>query len=73
MSENKRPVVLPVSTCAGVEVMDGGDTLALRFQAPDGRQIALLVPQHTAANLREQVTVGLEAAQKRRSKPRGAS
>ena len=67
MPENARPVVLSVAEFTRVEVMDGGDTLAVRFKAPDGREIALLVPQMAAENLQAQVADGLEIARERRS------
>ena len=66
MPENARPVVLSVAEFTRVEVMDGGDTLAVRFKAPDGREIALLVPQRAATNLQAQITDGIEVARERR-------
>ena len=67
MIENARPIVLSVTQFTSVEVMDSGDTLAVRFKAPDGREIALLVPQQAAADLHAQIIVELEVAQVRRS------
>ena len=67
MPEKARPVVLSVAKFTSVEAMDGGDTLAMRFKAPDGREIALLVPQRAVADLQAQITDELEVAQKRRS------
>jgi hypothetical protein len=65
--DNARPVVLSVAEFTSVEVMDGGDTLAVRFRAPDGGEIALLVPQRAAENLQAQVADGIEVARERRS------
>jgi hypothetical protein len=47
-----RPVVLSVSEFVGIEPIDGGDTIVVRFQAPDGREIALLVPKPAFTDLR---------------------
>lgn len=52
MSETMRPVVLSVSSFTGIEPIDGGDTIVVRFQAPDGREVALLVPKQTFADFR---------------------
>ena len=67
MPENARPVVLSVAEFTRVELMDGGDTLAVRFKAPDSGEIALLVPQRAAANLQAQVADGIEVAREHRS------
>jgi hypothetical protein len=55
MTENIRPVVLSVASFTDVELMDGGDTLAMRFQAPDGREVAMLVPRAAAFALQTQL------------------
>ena len=47
-----RPVVLSVSEFVGIEPIDGGDTIVVWFQAPDGREIALLVPKPAFTELR---------------------
>ena len=51
MTENNRPVVLSVARFSGVRLIDGGDTVLVRFEAPDGREIAILVPQRAASAL----------------------
>ena len=51
MPETNRPVVLSVASVTDVQPMDGGDTLAVRFEAPDGREVAVLVPRGAAAAL----------------------
>ena len=66
MPENAKPVVLLVAEFTSVEVMDGGDTRAVRFKAPDGREVAMLVPQWAAENLQAQVAKGIEVARERR-------
>ena len=53
MSDVMRPVVLSVTEFVGVEPIDGGDTFVVRFKAPDGREIALLVPKPAVADFRE--------------------
>jgi len=53
VSDVMRPVVLSVTEFVGVEPIDGGDTLVVRFKAPDGREIVLLVPKPAVADLRE--------------------
>lgn len=55
MSDTLRPIVLSVKAFTSVEAIDGGDTLVVRFKAPDGREIALLVPQQAIADLRLQL------------------
>ena len=62
-----KPVVLSVAEATSVHAMDGGDTLALRFKAPNGREITLVVPQKAAANLQAHISDGLEAALEQRS------
>lgn len=52
VSETMRPVVLSVRSFTGIEPIDGGDTVVVRFQAPDGREVALLVPKETFAEFR---------------------
>lgn len=52
VSEPMRPVVLSVRSFTGLEPIDGGDTIVVRFQAPDGREIALLVPKPALTDLR---------------------
>ena len=52
MSDVMRPVVLSVTEFVGVEPIDGGDTFVVRFKAPDGREIALLVPKPAFTGLR---------------------
>ena len=52
MQENMRDVVLSVRSFTGTEPIDGGDTIVVRFQASDGREIALLVPKQAFADLR---------------------
>jgi hypothetical protein len=56
MTENNRPVVLSVASFIDVQSMDSGDTLAMRFQAPDGREVVILVPRQAAAALQPQVS-----------------
>lgn len=59
MLDNSRPVVLSVAAFTCLETIDGGDTIVVRFKAPDGREIALLVPQTVMADLKGRL---LEAA-----------
>jgi hypothetical protein len=56
MTDNKHPVVLSVASFIGVQTMDSGDTLALRFRAPDDRELVILVPRQVAATLQPQVS-----------------
>jgi hypothetical protein len=49
MTENNHPVVLSVASFIGVQTMDSGDTLAMRFRAPDDRELVILVPRQVAA------------------------
>jgi hypothetical protein len=50
-----RPVVLSVATFSDIEAIDGGDTIVVRFTAPDGREIVLLVPQQAVADLKSRL------------------
>jgi hypothetical protein len=43
--DTMRPVVLSVRSFTSIASINGGDTVVVRFQAPDGRDIALLVPK----------------------------
>ncbi|GJD96250.1 hypothetical protein OCOJLMKI_3470 [Methylobacterium iners] len=52
VSDTMRPIVLSVRSFTGVEPIDGGDTIVVRFKAPDGPEISLLVPKHALANFR---------------------
>ena len=56
MSESLQPIVLSVRSFSSIEPIDGGDTIVVRFETPDGREIALLVPQAAASNLKELLT-----------------
>jgi uncharacterized BrkB/YihY/UPF0761 family membrane protein len=56
MTENNHPVVLSVASFIGVQTMDSGDTLAMRFRAPDDRELVILVPRQVAAALQPQVS-----------------
>jgi hypothetical protein len=56
MTDNNHPVVLSVARFIGVQTMDSGDTLAMRFRAPDDRELVILVPRHVAAALQPQVS-----------------
>lgn len=51
MPDSNRPVVLSVASFIGVRLIDGGDTVAVSFQAPDGREVAVVVPHRAAADL----------------------
>ena len=51
MTENNRPVVLSVASFTNVHLMDGGDTVAVCFQASDGQELAVLVPRGSASDL----------------------
>ena len=73
MSETMRPVVLSVRTITGIEPIDGGDTLAVRFEAPDGREIALLVPRNAVSELKDLLTKAHEASVTRGSPSRQES
>ena len=52
MSDLVRPVVLSVTEFVGAEPIDGGETIVVRYKAPDGREIALLVPKPAITDLR---------------------
>ncbi|MDR7040628.1 hypothetical protein J2X36_005411 [Methylobacterium sp. BE186] len=66
MDHTDRITVVGIAQLAGVEVIDGGDTVAVRLRAADDREITLLVPQQIAADLHANLGVGLQEAQDRR-------
>jgi len=70
--DRDRTTIVGIASLDGVEVIDGGDTIALRLRGADEREITLLVPQRVAADLRENLSVGLEEAQDRRRAKRSS-
>ena len=56
MPDTMRPVVLSLAKFVGIEAIDGGDTIVVRFKAPDGREVALLVPQRAITDLQASLT-----------------
>ncbi|WP_082523851.1 hypothetical protein [Methylobacterium sp. Leaf399] len=50
------PTVVSVAGFIGVEPIDGGDTIAVRFKAPDDGEITILVPQKAIADLQTALT-----------------
>ena len=52
MSDDLHPVAFPVKAFTSIETIDGGNTLVVRFTAPDDLEVALLVPQQAIADLR---------------------
>ena len=55
MSENARPLVMSVASFIGLQSIDGGDTLALRFMKPGDQELVVLVPRQVALVLRPHV------------------
>ena len=57
MSVSTEPaiVVMSVASLKETGLIDGGDTLAVRFGAPDGREIVLLIPWNVARELSDQL------------------
>lgn len=51
VAEQKGLVVLSASELGRVDLIDGGDTVAVRLEAPDGREIALTLTRLVAARL----------------------
>ncbi|MER2269849.1 hypothetical protein [Methylobacterium oxalidis] len=66
MDREDRITIVGIARLEGVEVIDGGDTVAVRLRAADDREITLLVPQQVAADLKANLSVGLQEAQDRR-------
>lgn len=56
MPDSLRPVVLSVAAFKSMESIDGGDTIVVRFAAPDGREIALLVPLDAVTGLKSRLS-----------------
>lgn len=57
MPDTLRPVVLSVATFGDIEAIDGGDTIVVRFVAPDGRDVSLLIPRDAVAGLKTQLSI----------------
>lgn len=51
MSDNQHPIVMSVKAFTSIEAIDAGNTVVVRFTAPDDREIALLVPRKAIAAL----------------------
>ncbi|CAO4173219.1 hypothetical protein [Methylorubrum aminovorans] len=49
--ETLHPLAVAVKSLIGVGIIDGGDTVDLRFAAPDGQVIAVLIPRAVFAEL----------------------
>ncbi|MCJ2049652.1 hypothetical protein [Methylobacterium sp. J-070] len=47
------PMILSARTLTDAEVIDGGDTVALRVCCADGRPAAILVPRDVARSMAE--------------------
>lgn len=59
MTETSRPVVLSAATFTHAQLIDGGDTIVLQFEAPDGRGVAILVPRKAALALQPSLAAAL--------------
>lgn len=51
MGRDDQRVVLSVSKFTDARLIDGGDTVTVFFEAPDGRQTAILIPRQPASEL----------------------
>ncbi|CAO4183431.1 hypothetical protein [Methylorubrum aminovorans] len=49
--ETLPPLAVAVKSLTGVGLIDGGDTVDVRFAAPDGQVIAVLIPRPVFAEL----------------------
>ncbi len=49
--ETLPPLAVAVKSLTGVGLIDGGDTVDVRFAAPDGQMIAVLIPRGVFAEL----------------------
>ncbi|MDB5647424.1 hypothetical protein [Methylobacterium sp.] len=56
MTDEDPLLVLSVASLTGVQMIDGGDTLAMRFRKPGDRELVLLVPRQVALALQPQVS-----------------
>jgi hypothetical protein len=56
MIDDDKPMVLSVASLTDVRLIDGGDTFAVRFQAPGGREVAVLIPREAASKLDAQIS-----------------
>ncbi|APX84569.1 hypothetical protein BV511_07510 [Methylorubrum extorquens] len=51
IDETLPPLALAVKSLTGVGLIDGGDTVDVRFAAPDDQVIAVLIPRAVFAEL----------------------
>jgi hypothetical protein len=51
-------MALAVRTLVGIELIDGGDTVAVRFAAADGQIIGVMIPRRVFAELQATVPDG---------------
>lgn len=51
MTEALFPFAVAVQFLTGIKLIDGGDTVDVRFTAADGRMIAVLIPRTVFAQL----------------------
>jgi hypothetical protein len=52
IDETLFPFAVAVRDFTGIKLIDGGDTVDVRFTAADGRMIAVLIPRAAFADLR---------------------
>lgn len=71
MSDSERPHVLAATGVRSVEVIDGGDTLAVRLCASDGSDTCLLLPMGAVGDLLSHLADGLDVGVDRTSRPSG--
>ncbi|TGD98669.1 hypothetical protein [Methylobacterium nonmethylotrophicum] len=62
MNDEAQQVVVAVSRLLQVQVIDSGRTLAMRLEAADGRELAVLVPRLVADDLRTHLVDTLDSA-----------
>lgn len=67
MTDSNRPFVLSAREFTDLRVLDGGDTIAICFEAPDGRELALLVPYRVVSDLKSSIDETLYSASEQRA------
>ena len=70
MSDSDQPYVFAAVEVSGVEMIDGGRTLAIRLRKADGDEAAVLLSRPVADDLSRRVTALLDATVPKRFEPK---
>lgn len=68
MSDSNQLKVVSTASFTSLRLIDGGDTVAMTFQAADGSDVAVLVPRKAASAMQAQLADILTLPLTRRSR-----